>query len=145
MPTNQDYDQYFRDRVNEYMKEPEALTAQELESVKDGYPVTTDWSTPENQELYKNLVQRKLDFKLKNKPRLAIEKAKKDTQDKITKDKEEIEKQTLKEKGTYRQRLDEWQHGEEASKAQLKAEIMAIKNPQKRYQAIKENIDIFSD
>lgn len=137
------YEDFYRERINEYMSEPDELTADEYESLKDGYPKTTDWNTPENRKLLTVLAQRRMDYKRKYKAQRATDRALADLKVKQEADAAKEQAQIIKERGTYRERLDEWQHGEQASRAQLKAEIMAIRNPQKRYQAIKENIDIF--
>lgn len=137
------YSDYYRERMAEYMAVSDDLTADEIDSLKDGYPVTTDWSRPENQRILEVAAQRKMETKRKHKVMVASNKALADTNAKIAQDAAAANNRLTKEKGTYRNRLDDFRHGDGASKEQLKAEIAAIKNPQKRYQAIRENIDIF--
>lgn len=137
------YDQHFRERFQAYMAEPDDLTPKEIEGLKDGYPASTDWTTPANKKLISGLAQNKLESKRRHKVQRCADRAHADASQKVTEYEARLQKQLIKERGTYRERLDDFQHGEEASKAQLKAEILAIKNPQKRFQAIKQNADLF--
>lgn len=137
------YNQHFKERMQVYMAEPDDLTPKEIEGLKDGYPVSTDWTTPANKKLFSGLAQNKLESKRRHKVQRCADRARADANQKVAEYKAMLQDRITEERGTYRERLDDFQHGEEASKAQLKAEILAIKNPQKRFQAIKQNADLF--